>query len=193
MNRSWPCAAYNRFLTVAAMLMIASPDPAQAQALDERAASMRSPDDLVRWMSKELSYTMVLPDMVHTPEETLAAHTGDCDDLAILASTMLRRMGIENTVLILKFRGLSVRHAICIWKDANGSYSFISGRELTRTGKDTVEKAVMKYYPDCESMTALDADILCGRARPAREDARRGASTECAPMASLDPQLYSSL
>jgi len=188
------CTTYNRFFAVLAMLMIASPVASTAQALDDAAASIRSPEDLARWMSKEISYTMVLPDRARNPEETILSRVGDCDDLAMVASAMLTRMGIENKVLILKFRDLKIRHAICIWKDEGGLYSFISNRVLNRTGKYTIEEAVKRYYPDCETMTTVNLNMPCdsGSAGPSERAAQRS-RTECAPMAIMDPQFYTSL
>jgi hypothetical protein len=139
-----------------AMLSMAA-GPARAfKGVEEAPAPVRSPEELARWLSREFNYSMTLGGGVHSPDETIRSRSGDCDDFAILASDMLTRIGVENRVLVIRFSGLSAAHAICIWKERGGTYSFISNSELCRTGMDTVEAAVRKFYPDCETIASVD-------------------------------------
>lgn len=130
-----------------------------SHGVEEAMSSVRSPEDIVRFFSEEFTYTMTLPDRAHSPEETIASHAGDCEDFAILASAMLTRMGIENQVFIIKFNDLKIMHAVCVWKDKNGFYSFISNKELQRTGQRTAEGAVRKFYPDCSTIASIDPQM----------------------------------
>lgn len=127
-----------------------------SQGLEEAMQGMRSPEDIARFFSQEFTYAMTLPDRAHTPEETMETMSGDCEDFALLASEMLARMGVESQVLIIRFSGMKIAHAICIWKDKKGYYNFISNRELERTGQRTVEGAVMKFYPDCQGIASIN-------------------------------------
>ncbi|MCM8761591.1 MAG: transglutaminase-like domain-containing protein [Candidatus Omnitrophica bacterium] len=123
--------------------------------LEELARSLRTPEEVARWMSEELTYELKLPDEPRSPHQTLLARCGDCDDFAKLASVILARMGIENEIIVIRFKGLSVAHAICVWRENSGPYSFISNRELQKTDQDSVEKLVRKFYPDYESIESV--------------------------------------
>jgi len=114
--------------------------------------SVRTPEELTGWLSSEFLYTLRLPDEPQAIEDTLRSRSGDCDDFALLASKALTRMGISNKILVLKFRDLKIKHAVCAFKDKNDLYSFISTRELFRTRETTVQAAIKKIYPDCEKV-----------------------------------------
>jgi hypothetical protein len=148
-----------KFTAHLALLAIAAIFAASAyasQGIEEIMLSITSPEDIAQFFFQEFTYTTNLPDQAHSPEETIESRSGDCEDFAILASEMLTRMGVENHVLVIRFRGISVAHAICVWKGKNGLYSFISNRELHHTGQRTVEGAVRKFYPDCETIASID-------------------------------------
>jgi hypothetical protein len=138
-----------------AAAMLALPALA-SQGVDEAVTCVRSPEDIARFFSREFRYAMTLPDRVRSPEEMLETRSGDCEDFAILASEMLTRMGVENQVIIIKFSGLRIMHAICAWKGDDGFCNFISNQEFQRTGQRTVEAAVRKFYPDCAGMAVID-------------------------------------
>jgi hypothetical protein len=167
--------------------------PAHAsQGMEDAMAGIRSPEDIARFFSREFTYSMTLPDRAHSPEETIEAMSGDCEDFAILASAMLTRMGIENQVLIVRFSGLKIAHAICIWKDRSGYYNFISNQELQRTGQRTVEGAVRKFYPDCQGLASIDPRTYArdsGSSEISNVKSYRGADL----MTSLDPRFSSNI
>ena len=144
------------FFVLLVFIAAVAPLACASQGMEEAMQGIRSPEDVARFFSQEFTYAMTLPDRAHTPEETIESMSGDCEDFAILASAMLTRMGIENQVLIIRFSGMKIAHAICIWKDRNGYYNFISNRELQRTGQRTAEGAVMKFYPDCQGLASID-------------------------------------
>ncbi len=180
------------FLAVLAIMVIAVTYAHASQGVDEAMMMVRSPEDIARFFSREFTYTLTLPDRVHTPEETLETRTGDCDDFAVLASAILARMGIESRVLIIGFKDLRMAHAVCIWKSSDGFYSFISSRKLQRTGTRTVKDAIMKVYPDCDSIASIDPqtytrDSLASEISPAKS--YRGAGL----MAPLDPRMSSDI
>lgn len=114
--------------------------------------SVQSAQDMANWLASEFEYRMEFSDSWQTPHDTIMSRTGDCEDFALLASALLHQMGRENDILILKFKGLKTAHAVCIWKDSNDSYNFFSNRELKRTGKNSLEEAIEKYYPDWEEI-----------------------------------------
>ena len=158
------------FLTFA----LAGPSFAHPADLANSVNFIKTPDALARLLTGNFRYELKMTDEWQTPEETLSLKKGDCDDFALLAQAVLKGIGIKSDVLILKFRGLSVLHAICIWKDKAGKYSFISNRELYRTGKSDIQEAVATFYPDIETISYADQDmhftrtakVIIGRSSP---------------------------
>jgi len=127
-------------------------------------SSIQTPQALAEWLSSEFSYRMELVDQWQKPQETIDSKAGDCEDFAILASACLTRLGIANNVIILKFRDLDISHAVCLWKDKDGSYNFISNGKLQRTGKRHIESAIGKFYPDCEKIIFQEPGKYCKKA-----------------------------
>ncbi len=125
---------------------------AQEPSFNEATSFIRSPASLVSWLSCNFRYELKLTDDWQTPQETFAAKKGDCDDFALLAQSILGRSGISSEVVVIKFRGLSVFHAVCVFREADGTVSFISNTELYRSGKRTTQEALKKFYPDLESI-----------------------------------------
>jgi hypothetical protein len=114
---------------------------------------VNSPQALVEWFSSDFRYVLTLTgkgSKIQTPQETIKLKTGQCGDFAVLASEILSHLGIANKVIIIKYRGLNIMHAICIWRNEDGTYNFISNQELICSGIKTIEGAAKKFYPDCE-------------------------------------------
>ena len=116
-------------------------------------ADVQSPDDLVTWYANEFEYRMELWDDWQSPEQTMATRTGDCEDFAYLTHTALKELGFENNVYILKFKGIKTKHAVCIFKENDGTYSIISNKEMYKTREADLKAAVERYYPDCSKFT----------------------------------------
>ena len=117
--------------------------------------NLKSPQDLEKWLSG-FKTQMQLPDVPQTAREMLISRAGDCDDFATLASKALAGFGISSTVLVIKFKGTSLRHAICLWKNENGNYDFFSSQKLVQTEKKSVEDVLKRYYPYSESVSVMD-------------------------------------
>ena len=122
-------------------------------------SSIQSPKDISDWLSREFSYRFELPDRWQDPTETISSKAGDCEDFALLSSILLNKMGISNDIVIVKFRDLSISHAICVWKNSEGSLDFISDRSLFKTGHTRIQDAVERYYPDWEKLIYVDASM----------------------------------
>ena len=119
-------------------------------------SDIHTPKDLVKWLSSEFQYRLEMPDKWQAPEETIYLKRGDCEDFAILTSEFLAGKGISSHIVVINFKGLSARHAICIWKEENGTYSFTTNRKLRRTGSYSLPSAVEKFYPDWKMITFTD-------------------------------------
>jgi hypothetical protein len=118
---------------------------------------------LSEWLSSEFRSQWRIFDEGQTPSEMIESKEGDCEDFAVLASAVLDNLGIQNDILVIKFEGLRVKHAICAWKETDGSYSFISNRDLFRTGKPTLREAVEWFYSDWERIGFVEKRGRYGR------------------------------
>ncbi len=118
-------------------------------------SSVKSPQDVEKWLSGFKSQ-MQLPDVPQTAKEMLNTRAGDCDDFAVLASRALAGLGIFSRVLVIKFKDTNIRHAICLWKNENGSYDFFTTQRLIHTGETNVDDVLKRYYPYSENVSVLD-------------------------------------
>lgn len=144
-------AALISALVVSACIFVPS---SRAQEFRGAPEAIRTPEQIVTWFSSDFQYQLKIPDRPQSPGETVELKSGDCDDFAVLASAILARSGIRSDVLIIKCRGLNIKHAICIWRDRDGTYDFISNSELNRTSRTDIVSAVAKFYPDWEEITS---------------------------------------
>lgn len=127
-----------------------------AQEFEMGLITASTPQELAKWFSEEFKYQWEIIDKWNTPQETIDSKEGDCEDFAILASAVLWRMGIDNDILVIKFKDLDVAHCICVWEDENGMYNFMSNKELYNTGKNKIKAAIDKFFPDWEKVTFTD-------------------------------------
>ena len=141
---------------VAFALMITPAVSASAQPLRGVPDSVRTPQELSEWFGREFTYRFELTDRWQDPQETIDSKEGDCEDFAFLVSALLEDWGIDHQVLIIEFRGLAIKHAICAWREEDGTYSFISNRKLYRSGRKVLAEAVERYYPDLERIHKAD-------------------------------------
>jgi hypothetical protein len=143
-------------LFIVAMLVCVLAPPCVAQELSSAPRPTQTPEQIAKWFSSEFKYQAKNPDMPQTPEETLKLRTGDCDDFAFLAAAILAENGVKSKVIIIKYRGSDMMHAICIYRDDNGTYDFISNQELKHTGEHDLTRAVAKFYPAQKSIIVAD-------------------------------------
>jgi hypothetical protein len=132
---------------------------AQSLSLVDIASRVKTPEALAGWLSSNVRYEFAMGDGWQAPEEIIKLKKGDCDDFAVLAQAILKEIGIKSDVVILKFRGISIAHAVCVWKDAAGNISFISNQKLYHTAESDIRQAILKYYPDLETIIYTDKDM----------------------------------
>jgi len=130
--------------------------PSYAQTIAEVANFVHTPFELTNWLSHNFAYEMELPDHWQGAKETLELKKGDCEDFAILNQAVLGQLGIASEIVIVKFKGLNLSHAICIFK--NGEfYSYFSNKELVQTKARSIKEAIEKEYPDWEKLIFTNA------------------------------------
>lgn len=54
------------------------------------------------WVQDNIYYVLELPERFATPEETLRAKAGDCDDMTTLTGAMLESIGIPSLLVAMK-------------------------------------------------------------------------------------------
>ncbi|MBM3250347.1 MAG: transglutaminase domain-containing protein [Candidatus Omnitrophica bacterium] len=150
--------AYLLTVIIPLVLVVTLPPRSFAQGLTlERVTSfVHTPTQLAGWLSRDFEYIFQLGDGWQPAEETINKGTGDCEDFAVLAQEVLKRLGIRSDIVIVKLKGLNIAHAICLWQEEDGSYSFISNQEICRTQKKSPQEAVAKFYPDWERLVYMD-------------------------------------
>lgn len=158
MKREKKKTLFDKFLISVTVLIIFSSQSAFSQSQEVTLSTVKTPEEIARWISSEFTYSVEFPDKWQSPEETIRLKRGDCEDFAILASEALKRQGIDNDIVIVKFEGLDTSHAICIWKDSRGIYSFISNKKLMKTGETDIRGAIERYYPDWRRITFTDPE-----------------------------------
>jgi len=145
---------------IISLVVIASlqfPCFAQSQHVEQAPSSMRTPQDIARWLSRNFTYEMEWPDTWQSSDEMVRSKKGDCEDFAVLSQALLARLGIKSDIVIIRFKDLKVAHAICIWKYGQ-YYSFMSTRQLYETNATSIEEAVEKYFPDWQKIIFTDAN-----------------------------------
>ncbi len=141
-------------LTTLILTLLISPACFAGDALSGIPSYVKNPDELARWLAQDFRYRYSIPNIPQTPEETLKLKGGDCDDLAALASAVLEDMGISSSVVAISFKDPNDGHAICVWKDADGAYSFISNQQIFHTTKTTVDESVKTVFPNAVKVLA---------------------------------------
>jgi hypothetical protein len=145
-------AGMKKLIITMILLALVFPNVCYSRNVSGVPVSVTTPRELAEWLSCEFSYRMELRDDWQTPRETIRSRQGDCEDFAILVSTVLSRQGIANDLITVYFKDLPVAHAICMWKENDGTYSFMSNKKLYRSRENSIRNAIRKYYPDWEKI-----------------------------------------
>jgi len=132
--------------SLAFLLMISS----QACAIEGIPAYVQTPQSMVKWFQRDFTYAWTIPFSKKTAEEMVKSKMGACYDFAILACEVLSKLKISSAVVVIKFQGTRIGHAVCVWQGEDGTYNFISNKKMVYTGKKNIRDAILKYYPDTE-------------------------------------------
>lgn len=124
--------------------------PMQVPAFQELFPKLASPDELSKWLKKNIRFQedrflFGKEDYWQSPEEFFKHKSGDCEDYAIFAQTILKSQGIESYVV--SFYGPNAyAHTVLIYQDEEG-YSVLNQDKLKRYRAPTIEEALSKIYP----------------------------------------------
>jgi hypothetical protein len=155
-NRAARAGFKTILFALAALISIIFTNSANATSIAELSSVAQTPVQLSGWMTQNLKYVLEVPHERQAAQATLDLERGQCEDFAILAQAVLKRMGIQSQVVIIKYKGLNIMHAVAIYKEAGGTYSFFSNQVLVRTNATSIEGAISKMYPDWERLFFAD-------------------------------------
>lgn len=67
-----------------------------------------------QWVKRHIKYVRDIRDVetVSTPQRTLQARTGDCDDMAVLIASLLEAIGNKSRFVALGFNGGEYEHVV---------------------------------------------------------------------------------
>ena len=104
-----------------------------------------TPDKIGDWIKDNITYVIDPEDIWQSAEETLRTEVGDCDDTAILAMQLLKKIGIKSQFVHFAWtkNEKTYGHAICIFK-VNGKYNYIGTERYQACQADTI-RDVCKY------------------------------------------------
>lgn len=138
------------FVSVFLAQLLLFPTPCYSESVNSLSIYISTPEELAVWLSRNLTYEFTFGGKrPQTLQEFLDSKSGNCEDFANLASELLTRNGINNEVIVLRFRGIRIHHALCIWKGKDGTYGFISNEKLYKTNETSLEGAVAKNFANC--------------------------------------------
>ena len=118
-----------------------------------------SPKGIAAWFKNEFTYELTFPDKPKDLDEFIKTKRGDCEEFARLAQRSLVNLGYNAQAIVVEFTNLRARHAICVWMDKNGSYSFISNQEIYHTNKKSIKGLLAYYYSDYERWFSYEQAI----------------------------------
>lgn len=161
LNNNKLCIVKMVFLFI--ICVLSCPMIAMAESVDEVALRIHSPENIEAFYRRGFQEVLKIPDVLQTPQETLDLKSGDCDDFARLSQAILKRLGVESEVVIIKFDKLKIMHAICVWKGAK-YYNYFDVRKLVKTKETSIQGVTDHYAFDLECCTAckLKLDVSKG-------------------------------
>ena len=126
---------------------------------------LRSPEEISRWLKNNIVYKKDWElhgkyDYWQTPKETIILGAGDCEDFAFLAQALLKKIGINSSVIAIYFKEENkiLGHAICIFPKNGPYYNYFSGSNLHRVNKKTILELVEEKFPTWVSIKELNLD-----------------------------------
>lgn len=120
-----------------------------------------TPREIMSWMHENIKYKTEKKgfgdrsDRWQTPEETIAAGGGDCEDNAFLAQALLKGIGIDSYVIAVRLGFTDIQgHAICIFPRKNPKDYFDNDRLVT--SNNNIMKTLFRTYPKWQKIYILD-------------------------------------
>lgn len=112
------------------------------------AASLNTPQKIFDWMLVNIHYNIdqSLNDEFRPAEVTYERRSGDCDDYALFAQTILTSHGYETEILSIFNRERG--HAICVWRERDGTYNYLSNINIYYIHAGSYAEIAAAVYKD---------------------------------------------
>jgi hypothetical protein len=116
-----------------------------------QAIELPTPEAISEYLINNFKYELTVPDRLRPLSEILETMTGDCDDVAKVAKYYLSKIGIKSRIVIIVFKNLTIKHAVCTFRQ-HGYWNMFDNGKLTKTNILTEIRMLRYYYPDLESI-----------------------------------------
>ena len=149
----------NLFFTLsllASCLVLRSPSAltastADSEPLDQAILQITGPESLTGFMQKEFRFQedenlFHEEDHWQSPEEFWQKKSGDCEDYALFAQYVLKKLGYEVQVVSF-YDEFGSGHTVALYQD-HGAYNIIDKDQLLFYKTKTIEESVTQLYPE---------------------------------------------
>ena len=124
---------------------VAESNTAKPQKLAIQSSDPSTPQEIYTWIQGNIHYE-ANEDEFRPAEQTLALGSGDCNDIAVLADTMLKKHGYASE--ILSVYTITEGHAVCVWKDSTGKYNHLSNKTIRQIQASSLAEVAQDVYAD---------------------------------------------
>lgn len=119
---------------------------------------IRSLEDYARWLGNNIRYQGDgTKDLWSAPEQTLRKKTGDCEDYALLNTSVMQVLGYEPHFLALVRNGRRA-HAICTFKQ-NGYFLWFDNAKLKRSSATSLQQLAQEISDQYHYSSLLEFDL----------------------------------
>ncbi len=137
-------------LVAAQPTLAVAQDHLQRATINTLALTYSTPKAVAALLHKDFTFTRdeaLFGEVDHwqTPQEFLSRQQGDCEDFAILATALLRRLGYEAYIFSLIGDG-GYAHTVCIFKDTDGRYNVINQDKIRYYHAASLEEVATQMY-----------------------------------------------
>lgn len=120
------------------------------KSFDHAIAPITSPKSLTLFLKKEFEFRededlFGQEDRWQAPEEFWQKKSGDCEDYALFARYVLRKLGYEAQVVSF-YDEFGNGHTVALFQE-NGTYNVIDGDRLLAYETKTIEESLTQLYP----------------------------------------------
>ncbi len=89
-------------------------------------STVNSPKTLGTWLYDNFTYELEEEEHWKSPKEMVKDKSGDCEDFAILAQYVLKKLGYKAYLIVVEYYYEDEMHAICVFRHEDGTYSYYS-------------------------------------------------------------------
>ncbi|MDP3919492.1 MAG: transglutaminase-like domain-containing protein [Candidatus Omnitrophota bacterium] len=151
------------FVLSTALVLIVSTADANAQlhsqplSISSIAQQLQTPDAIAKYLWRHFSFEtdqrqFGQEEYWQSPSEFMTRGKGDCEDFAILASSLLKQSGVKS--FIVNIYGSRFAHTICVFEE-NGKLNAIDGSEIKRLAADSLEELAKKIHADWDRVAIV--------------------------------------